>query len=464
LHKEIHMADRSHSHPNRRTFLKGALATGALLGTPNIVRLHDTSAAAAASDHARSFASAAATAGVRHRDWHTLPRNNGSTMEATGTDADGDLQLLRNADGSFQSSRTFVSAVQQSPGRFNMVAMHWVADLPAGTSIAVEVRASQDGQQWSNWSIVGHEIEAREARENASTFETFTDAIELSRASVMQYRITLTSSDPQVSPMVQRVTATQIDALDAPSLADLDSRGNAIPFRVGNGGRPSARLILRDGPNGWGPGYIAPDDPRYWPPLSGVYPNEFVTIHHTAGANNPENPVATVRAIWYYHAIYLGWGDIGYHFLVDQYGNVYQGRDGGDSTEGGHVYRYNHYNCGISLLGQFQPGATDVPYPGGEPTPEALDSAMRMAALQAAYHGFSPLERHAYAKPAAGCRPKLTNYRVCGHRDWGREGSCVATACPGDNVYKHLPSIRQQAAALIPQIKDFHLMEILNRK
>jgi hypothetical protein len=458
------MADRS--QPNRRTFLKGALAAGALLGTSDLVPMHTTATAAGMQPTFETYSSAtaAATAGVRSRDWHTLPRNDGSTIEGTGSDADGNLQLLRNSDGSFQPSRIFVSDVQSVPGRFNMAAMHWIADLPSGTTIAVEVRSSQDGTQWSGWSMVGHEIEARDRRETVSSYETFTDAIELGRASVMQYRITLTTSNPDVSPTVHRVTATQIDALDAPTLADLDARGHAIPFRVGNGGSPTARLILRDGPNGWGPGQITPDDPRYWPPYSGVYPNQFVTIHHTAGANNPENPVATLRAIWYFHAIYLGWGDIGYHFLIDQYGNVYQGRDGGDSTEGGHVYRYNHYNCGISLLGQFQPGATDVPYAGGEPTAAALDSAMRMAALESAYHGFSPLEQHAYPKPPAGCRPKLTNYRVCSHRDWGRAGSCVATACPGDNVYKHLPAIREQAAALIPQIKDFHLMEILNRK
>ncbi|MBV9790320.1 MAG: N-acetylmuramoyl-L-alanine amidase [Chloroflexi bacterium] len=458
------MADRSHSHPNRRTFLKGAVAAGALLGSSDAVRLRAASPAEMSAAQAPVSLSSAVTNGVRHRDWHTVPRNDGTTVEAYSADADGDLQLLRNPDGSFQPTRTFVSSVQQVAGRFNMVAMHWVADVPASTTIAVEVRGSQDGLNWSKWAIVGHEIEARDRRETVSTYETFTDVVDLSRASVMQYRITLTTADTRISPTVQRVTATQIDALDAPLLEDLDSRGRAIPFRVGNGGPPTARLILRDGPNGWGPGYIAPDDPRYWPPFSGVYPNEFVTIHHTAGANNPENPVATMRAVWYYHAIYLGWGDIGYQFLIDQYGNVYQGRDGGDSTEGGHVYRYNHYNCGVCLIGQFQPGATDVPYEGGEPTAEALDSAMRMAALQAAYHGFSPLEQHAYPKPADACRPKLVNYRVCGHRDWGRSGSCVATACPGDNVYKHLPAIRQQAAALIPQIKDFHLMQILDRK
>jgi hypothetical protein len=447
------MAERKLSPLSRRSFLKTSVAASAMLGlgAPRVEALQ----------------AAAAAAGIRSREWITLPLNNGRTVEAGPNDLGGDLQLGRNPDGSYQASRTFESAVQRTRGRFNMVGMRWAAHVPPETTIAVEVRGSLDGNRWSAWAKVGHVMEAREDRANASADETWTDAVEMGRANVMQYRITLTTSNPNVSPTVRRVTATQIDSLDSPSLADLDSRGRAIPFRVGNGGPPTARLILRDGPNGWGPGFDAStlpvDDPLYWDPVAGVYPTEFVTIHHTAGANNPENPVATVRAVWYFHAVTLGWGDIGYHYLVDQYGNVYQGREGGHATEGGHVFRYNHHNIGVCLLGQFQPGATDVPYPGGEPTAQALDSATRMAALQAAYWGWNPLEQHAYPKPGDWCRPQLTNYRVCGHRDWGRDGSCVATACPGDNVYKHLPAMRERAAALLPQIKDQHLMQILKK-
>jgi len=431
----------------RRGFLQGTAALGAmLLGGPSVA-------------NARL---AAASAGIRAHDWHSLPRNDGSTVTAGPEDMGGDFQLARAADGSFEPGRTFISDVFQSTGWFNMVGMHWVADVPEGTTMELEVRGSLDGTVWGPWTTVGHVMEARGDEEAPQGLETFTDAVEFGRASAMQYRITLETTDAGLSPVVRRVTATQIDALDSPGLEDLDSRGRAIPFRVGNGGPPTARLILRDGPNGWGPTEFEPGSPYYWEPYAGVYPTQFVTIHHTAWANNPENPVATVRAVWYYHAITLGWGDVGYHYLVDQYGNVYQGRAGGHATEGGHVSRYNHYNTGICLLGQFEPGAPNVP-PGGEPTAEALDSAMRMAALQSAYWGLNPLEQAAYPKPNASCRPALVNHRICGHRDWGRGASCVRTACPGINVHKRLPAIREQAAALIPDIKDFHLMEILKR-
>jgi hypothetical protein len=441
-----------HSHKasllGRRGFLMGSGALGALLLTRRAVAQARLDAAAA---------------GIRARDWHSLPRNDGSTARAGGPEElGGDFQLGRGADGAFEPSRTFESEVFQSAEWFNMVGMHWVADLPEGTSLEVQVRGSLDGTQWGVWTPVGHVLEARGDEEPSAAAETYTDAVEFGRARAMQYRLILGTENPAVSPVVRRVTATQLDSLDSPRLEDLDARGRSIPFRVGNGAPPTARLILRDGPSGWGPTDFAPGSPLYWEPYAGVYPTEFVTIHHTAWANNPENPVATIRAVWYYHAITLGWGDIGYHFLVDQYGNVYQGRDGGHATEAGHVSRYNHYNIGICLMGQFHPGAPGVP-PGGEPTAEALDSAMRMAALESAYWGLNPLEQATYPKPNGSCRPPLVNPRICGHRDWGRGASCVRTLCPGINVYKHLPAIREQAVALMPHIHDFHLMQILAR-
>src|SRR5919197_457383 len=49
-------------------------------------------------------------------------------------------------------------------------------------------------------------------------------------------------------------------------------------------------------------------------------------IHHTATQNDDPDPTATIRSIYRYHAVMQGWGDIGYNFLVDEAGNVYEGR------------------------------------------------------------------------------------------------------------------------------------------
>src|SRR5207249_4090174 len=48
-----------------------------------------------------------------------------------------------------------------------------------------------------------------------------------------------------------------------------------------------------------------------------------------------------------------GWGDIGYSYLVDKYGNVWTGRQGGDNTEGGHAYGWNKGSIGIAAIGTY---------------------------------------------------------------------------------------------------------------
>ncbi|NOK60427.1 MAG: hypothetical protein GFH27_549281n179 [Chloroflexi bacterium AL-W] len=432
---------------SRRTFLKSSIAASTLfgLGVPLLNQPH----------------SVAAASRVRAHEWHTAPRDNENTAEVSARSLDGNFQLEQNANGTFERQRTFVSDVYDASNDFNMVGMRWIADVPPATMLAVEIRSSLDGREWTNWTPVGHVLQRDD--HDVTTAETFTDAVEVGRAGSMQYRIMLSTENPQLSPTVRRVTATLLDALDSPTLDDLAQRGPGIPFTITQTDPPLTKFIPRDGPLGWNPDVIPPDSPLYWPPLSGEFPFEFVTIHHTAGANNPENPLATVRAIWYYHTITLGWGDIGYHFLIDQFGNVYEGRDGGDSTVGGHVFRYNSHNCGISFLGQFQPNAPDVPYPGGEPTLEARYSATVLAAIESVFHDFDLREQHTYPFPTADCRPQIDNYRLSGHRDWGHPDSCVATACPGDNLYQYLPQIREDAAELVPVVERSTLARVLSR-
>ena len=72
-----------------------------------------------------------------------------------------------------------------------------------------------------------------------------------------------------------------------------------------------------------------------------------------------------VHSIWKYHAEELAWGDIGYNFLVDKYGQMFEGRQKSlpepgsyslpttDSVEAGHAYGYNKGTLGISAMGNY---------------------------------------------------------------------------------------------------------------
>ncbi len=169
-------------------------------------------------------------------------------------------------------------------------------------------------------------------------------------------------------------------------------------------------------------------------------------LHHTATINDPENPSQQIRNIWHYHANTLGWGDIGYNFLIDQHGNIYQGRYNPwlytTDIRAGHAFEANGASFGVGLLGQFHPTAAS-PAPG-RPTAEAIAAFEELCAWRFTQLNLNPLENASIVTGAKGREVTKVVPRISGHRDLD------ATACPGDRLYAYLPQIREDVAALIP--------------
>jgi hypothetical protein len=182
-----------------------------------------------------------------------------------------------------------------------------------------------------------------------------------------------------------------------------------------------------------------------WPPA--FYPVQKLIVHHTAGQNSDPNPAATIRSIYYYHAVTQGWGDIGYNFLVDESGRVYEGRfsrqyapgesPSGDDTAGNgvtaaHAQGFNSGTVGVALLGTFTSQA---------PTAVARDALERFLAWESERHTLDPHGSALYTNPVNGTQKTFPN--IAGHRDLN------ATECPGGSLYGALPSIRDRVAALV---------------
>ena len=91
---------------------------------------------------------------------------------------------------------------------------------------------------------------------------------------------------------------------------------------------------------------------------------KLAVVHHTAGTNayTPAQAASIVRGIEVYHVKGNGWNDIGYNFLVDRYGTVYEGRGGGMTRNviGAHALGFNTGTAGVALIGNFQ-NATPPP-------------------------------------------------------------------------------------------------------
>ena len=170
-------------------------------------------------------------------------------------------------------------------------------------------------------------------------------------------------------------------------------------------------------------------------------------VHHTAGSNSVSDPKATMRAIYWYHTVRQGWCDVGYNFVIDRQGNIYEGRwarrykpweihssedSRGRAVVGAHVSGFNSGSVGVSLMGNFE----------RSPVPPAMRrSVARLLAWEVDRHGLKPRAKHVYRNPDTG-RTRRLPY-IAGHRDAGD------TACPGRYLYSALPGIRRDVKAVI---------------
>ncbi len=159
-----------------------------------------------------------------------------------------------------------------------------------------------------------------------------------------------------------------------------------------------------------------------------------MTFHHAAccGAETRAEGLASVKGIQDFHQNVRGWSDIGYHFIFDQSGRVYQGRPFLDNrtnlnqppvlAQGAHVGGFNTGNIGVAMLGCYHP-------PEGGGCQDTLSPAMRD----------SVVTLFAYLKERYG----VSTSNLLGHRDQG------STSCPGDNNYPLLPALRMEIEELI---------------
>lgn len=156
-------------------------------------------------------------------------------------------------------------------------------------------------------------------------------------------------------------------------------------------------------------------------------------IHHTAGSNDytKSESSAIVRSIYKYHTSVRGWDDIGYNFLVDKYGQIFEGRYGGTAKNivGAHAQNFNYRSTGISLIGDFS---------SASPSSAQIDATQRLLVWRLAKGLVDPIGKSVMNGE------NLDN--IIGHRNVG------STACPGGNVYAKLPSIRKNVWATLEKM------------
>jgi hypothetical protein len=338
---------------------------------------------------------------------------------ATEDDHEGhDHEGHDHAEESGEDLATQLYASTETP-ELSVVGVTWdLATAPA--DLVVEMRTLTD-DEWSAWEPMHvEELGTRddEAEVGARDGTTPTAVI---GASAVEVRLASDTTLP-AEPSLALVDPGESSADSAPvTTAAMTTAATS---------RPTIYSRAQ-----WG----ADESKMTWNPSQGRV--QGIDIHHTVNANDytASQVPALMRSIYAYHAEDWGrgWGDIGYNFIVDRFGRIWEGRYGGvdQAPIGAHATGLNSNFSGISLLGNFDTA----------PVPAAtFTSVARLAAWKLAMHGITTA--NGTVTVDAG-----TFNRINGHRD------SKQTTCPGRYMYNRLGEMRTRINSYIGSFADRYL-------
>ncbi len=298
----------------------------------------------------------------------------------------------------------------RASARFSLLGVTWERRTGAGVLVQVRVRSATG---WTGWQQLA--VDDGHGPEDAHTAgRDGTEPLWVGEADGVEARVSSTDGGA-----VRDVRVSLVDPGTAPALTTLAATAASarppIINRAGWGADESLRRV--------NPGCTVP---RYSATIRAAF------VHHTAGSNSytSAQSAALVRGIYAYHVNGRGWCDIGYSFLVDRFGRIFEGRYGGIMLPviGAHTGGYNTDSFGVSLMGTFT---------SSTPTAAMMEATARVIAWKLDGNYRSP-----YATVVlAG---KQFNV-IAGHRD------AKATDCPGATVYARLPWLRSRVWALMGQ-------------
>lgn len=283
----------------------------------------------------------------------------------------------------------------------------------------LELRA-RTGDRWSPWYPVtafGEDGPDTVDAEAADVDRTLSDPVWVGRSDALQVRVAATA----------RPGAVHLEGVSV-------GGGDGLAWRPPAPGEPGAAEALGVWPpmvprSAWDPdGECRPrTTPEYAPTVERAY------VHHTAifPEYGPEESDDLIRAICRFHRDRRGFDDIGYNFVIDRYGTIFQGRAGGilRPVVGAHASGFNHGSVGIALLGNFE--THEVP-------PAALASLDRLLAWLFEWYGIDPYALTPHVSTGGDTTPHpagtvLMLPAIVGHRQ-----TATNTSCPGEHLFAHV--------------------------
>jgi N-acetylmuramoyl-L-alanine amidase len=339
-----------------------------------------------------------------------------------------------------------VSEPLRAPRRFNLVGVTWAAGVDGEPELAIRTR--RDGDGWSRWRPVDSHAgdgpdpgtdEATPRTDSAGGAEGMSNPVWAGDADWVQYRSSERLAGARLHFVNTAGTATGGDrvrtALRAAVGTAVSTIAGVLRTSLAGAQEPQPAMVTRAG---WGAEDCPPRTGAAYGQVKAAY------VHHTVSVNDYSQDEApqVVLGICRYHRNTNGWNDIGYNFLVDRFGTIYEGRAGGvgAAVVGAQAEGYNSQSTGIANIGTF----TDVGQGDA-----ALDAMARLIRWKLPLHG-NPTSGATVLQSAGGGSNRFPSgasvsvQRVLGHRDTN------ATACPGNALHAQLPQLRQMVAGVQP--------------
>jgi hypothetical protein len=374
----------------------------------------------------------------------TPVRPNAVTVGIPAVKAGSSSRGLKPSTSSRPASVVAAELTREGTG-FDVAGVTFSGPAPEGLAVEARTRSAHRWSAWVPLDVAPDEgpdaasVEARRAVHGTSPLVA-------ADSDGIQVRVRTASG---VAP--RELKAALVDGGSAPADATLASPPTAGPPTAGppTAGAAGARTAQSAQPASGSGTVMRPTiitraqwgaDESMRPctpdPLTGY---QAAVVHHTVDSNTytAEQAASVIRGIYAYHTTSLAWCDIGYQFLVDRFGRIYEGRLGGldGFVLGAQAGGFNSTTVGVSVMGDF----TTIPFP-----PAVVTAVSDVIAWQADRAGFDPSMPVVLTSGGSTLYPAgtvITVPRVMGHRDLS------ATECPGDLAYPQVPAIRSQAAA-----------------
>jgi N-acetylmuramoyl-L-alanine amidase len=296
---------------------------------------------------------------------------------------------------------------------FQLAAVTWTGTLNAGMTVWARTRADGRWSRWTELPVDDADHAPDPGSAEADDSRGGTEPLIVAESDAVQVRVAPGGAG-------RLPAGIRIDLVD-PGESSADSTVGAASLSSASAVTAKPQIFTRAQ---WGADETIrePGDPDYGQVLGGF-------VHHTAGTNSylQSDVPGIIRSIYAYHVNGRGWRDIGYNFLVDRFGRIWEGRYGGvdRAVVGAHTAGYNSNAFGMSVLGTYR---------SKQPETALLDAYERLFAWKFSLHGVEPTASVAYPD-------QKTLPAISGHRDGG------STECPGQLLYDALPTIRAGTAA-----------------